>query len=549
MKINKVVLLVLLVLVLGYPAAGQSRVIEIFPSNADADCNEEFENIANTLLAGDTLLLHGGVYSQNCRRAISGRNGTVSAPIVIAAATGEVPILTRPSDPHYSYDQNNIEIENSSYLVIRGLKFRGGDSGVRFMGTNHHITFEDNEIYETGNNALPMNSGNSDSMIVRRNHIHHTGLYDLGSTEGEGMYLGCHTNTCRVSNSLIEGNYIHHLRGTSSGGNDGIEVKMGSYGNVIRDNVIHDTNIGTQYPCIFVYGGGAGVNTVEGNAVWNCGEGIYAVSDAVVRNNIVIASGSGISSYPHAVVAAMKDLTIVNNTIYGSGECFYLRWSGVTNVVLANNAAYCPGTTALDAAGVVNAQVTAVSNYVEGGMSGAAIDSVRFFNGGSAVAAFVNPDAANFWPSANSILRDAANPGYSPALDFNNSARSNPTDVGAYDAKGLASNPGWQIQAGFKGVAGSADTEAPKISITAPLNGASLRRSKITITAEASDNVGVTRVEFYVDNIRRCTDKAPPYRCSWSPGSGPSRTVRLDAKAYDAAGNIGSAQSVTITIR
>jgi hypothetical protein len=63
------------------------------------------------------------------------------------------------------------------------------------------------------------------------------------------------------------------LRSTSSGGNDGIEVKVGSYGNVIRDNVIHDTTIGTRYPCIFVYGGGPGLNIVEGNAVWSCGEG------------------------------------------------------------------------------------------------------------------------------------------------------------------------------------------------------------------------------------------------------------------------------------
>ena len=548
MKFRRFVLILFLVLLLGYPATSHSRVIEIFPSNADATCDEEFENAANTLIAGDTLVLHGGIYSQSCRRAISGRNGTALEPIVITAATGETPILTRPSDPHYSYDQNNIEIENSSYVVIRGLKFRGGDSGVRFMGTIHHITFEDNEIYETGNNALTMNSGNSDSMVVRRNHIHHTGLYDLGSTEGEGMYLGCHTNTCRVSNSLIEGNYIHHLRGTSSGGNDGIEVKMGSYGNIVRDNVIHDTNIGTQYPCIFVYGGGTGVNTIEGNAVWNCGEGIYAVSDAIVRNNIVIGSGSGISSYPHAVVATMKDLTIVNNTIYGSSECLYLRWSSVANVILANTAAYCPGTTAVDAVGITNAQITAASNYVEGGMSGAVIDSVKFFNGGSAGATFVNPAASNFWPSASSLLRDAAIAGYTPALDFNNTPRSNPSDVGAYDANGLAFNPGWQIQEGFKGAAGSVDTEPPSTSITAPKNGDSLRRNKITITAQASDNVAVTKVEFYADNILRCTDTTAPYRCSWSAGGG-KRTVRLDAKAYDAVGNVGTAPSVIITLR
>ena len=50
--------------------------------------------------------------------------------------------------------------------------------------------------------------------------------------------------------------------------------------------MIHDTTIGTHYPCIFVYGGGAGLNVVEGNVLWNCGEAIQVVSDAVVRNNL-----------------------------------------------------------------------------------------------------------------------------------------------------------------------------------------------------------------------------------------------------------------------
>lgn len=533
-----------------YPALVYGRTIEIFPANADVTCNEEFENVANTLVAGDTLILHGGTYSQNCRRLITGRNGTASQPIVIMAAVGEIPILTRPANANFSYDQNNIEIENSSYLIIRGLKFRGGDAGVRFMGTNHHIVFEDNEIYETGNNALPMNSGNSDAMIIRRNHIHHTGLYNLGSTEGEGMYLGCHDNTCRVTNSLIEGNYIHHLRSTSGGGNDGIEVKMGSYGNIIRDNVIHDTNIGTQYPCIFVYGGGVAVNTVEGNAVWNCGEGIYAVSDAVVRNNVVFGSGSEISSYPHAAVAQMRNLTIVNNTIYGSGDCLYLRWSGVTNAVLANNAVYCPGSTAVDGLGLFNAQVVLSTNYVEGNLNGPTIDNVRFFNGGIAAAAFASPSSANFWPSPGSILRDRGDFSRSPAADFNNSPRTSPIDVGAYETNGLGSNPGWQVQAGFKSN-GTQDVEVPTVAIISPTSGSTVAlRSTIPISAAAQDNVGVSRVEFYVDGALKCSDTTAPYNCVVKlPRSRGKHLYSLVAKAFDAAGNIGFSPTVSVSAK
>ena len=546
---GKLFIAVFVVLVL-HPAAALSRVIEIFPTNADATCNEEFENIANTLVAGDTLILHDGEYSQNCRRLISGRNGTATQPIVITAAVGARPILTRPGNANFSYDQNNIEIENSSYLVIRGISFRGGDSGVRFMGVSHHITFEENEIYETGNNALTMHSGNSDFMIVRKNHIHHTGLYNLGSTEGEGMYLGCHTNTCRVTNSLIEGNYIHHLRSTSGGGNDGIEVKMGSHGNVIRNNVIHDTNIGTQYPCIFVYGGGAGINTVEGNAVWNCGEGIYAVSDVVVRNNIVMHSGLGISSYPHAVVSGIKNLTIVNNTIYGSDVCLFVRWSAASNVILANNAIYCPGSTAVDGTGLANAQAAVSANYFEGSLSGATAGGVAFLNGGTATAAFTNPTNADLWPSQGSILRERADFAHSPADDFNGTVRTSPADVGAYETNGVTNNPGWQIQPGFKSQA-TQDNIAPTVVISSPNSGSTVaRRSKVTIIAGANDNVGVTRVQFFVNGSLLCTDGTVQYSCVWKVPSGKSnRTYNLTAKAYDAAGNVGSSATVTVSAR
>jgi hypothetical protein len=544
---STVILLALLFLSSSFSDAA-SRVIEIYPSNADTTCNEEFENVVNTLMPGDVLVLHGGIYSQSCRRLITGRNGTPDAPIIIEAALGEAPILTRPDNATHSYPENNIEIENSSYLIIRGLGFRGGDIGVRFMGSINHITFEDNEVYETGANALALNSGNSDSMVLRRNHIHHTGLDTSSSTTGEGMYLGCNYNTCRLTNSLIEGNYIHHLRATNDGGNDGIEVKVGSYGNVIRDNVIHDTTIGTRYPCIFVYGGGVDLNRVEGNAMWNCGEAIYAVADAIVQNNIIFSSDVGIASYSHVQVSQMRNLTVVNNTIYGNGECLYARWSSVTNAVLANNAIYCPSTTAVDASGFSNVQVAITNNYVEGDVAGASIDNQHFFAGGTATAAFIDPGTANFWPQATSILLGKADPAYSPAADFNNTSRIAPIDVGAYETNGSLTNPGWQIQQGFKGTV-SSDSIAPTVSITSPANGTIVKRKGIvSIAASAEDNVGVIRVEFYINGALQCTDSEAPYACSWKvPNNGSTKNYYyLEAKAYDAASNVGTA---TVTVK
>jgi len=416
---------------------------EIYPATVDSQ--EEFERMANSLKPGDELVLHGGVYSQSPRRAVTAK-GTATKPIIIRAAEGEKPLLTRPADNIDKH--NNIEFVDCSYLIVRGLRFKGGSSGVRFI-RGDHITFEECEIFETGNNALTMNSGNCDAFIIRKNHIHHTGLSASGHTEGEGMYIGVHNGSYITTNTLVEGNYIHHLRSTSNGGNDGIEIKFGSYGNTIRDNVIHDTNIGRKYPGIFVYGGGKGMNIVEGNVIWNAGEGIQVVSDAVVRNNIIFnCSVTGITAAPHAAVPEMRNVKIINNTIVNHPRGVLIRWSKASNMIFSNNAVYCPGLTAIDASGIGDATLSA--NYVTGGLKGARIDNSCFYDGGIISTAFVGHNKKDYWPRPGSALIGNANADFTPKLDFNKATRRPPFDVGAYESEGHAKNPGWHVQKGFK---------------------------------------------------------------------------------------------------
>jgi len=447
-----VIVVGLVALMFNVPACG-GATIEIHPATVDSQ--EEFEDKANSLQPGDELILHTGTYSQNGRRAVTAK-GTAEKPIVIRAAEPGKALLTRPADNIDT--QNNIEFVDCSHLIIRGLRFQGGSSGVRFI-KGDHITLEQCEIFETGNNALTMNSGDCDSFIIRRNHIHHTGLSNSGATEGEGMYIGCHDGSCRTTNTLVEGNYIHHLRSTSDGGNDGIEIKVGSYGNTIRDNVIHDTNIGRQYPGIFVYGGGPKVNIVEGNAIWKAGEGIQVVSDAIVRNNIIFnCSANGITAAPHAAVSRIRNVTIVNNTIVHHPTGIRIRWSGAENMVFSNNAVYCPGSTAVDASGISQANLNA--NYIAGALSGVTIDPAAtrsaeasgtgFCDGGPISAAFVSIEKNDFHPKSGSPLIGNADSDFAAKLDFDCTVRKAPFDVGAYEFQDNSGSPAWRIQSGFK---------------------------------------------------------------------------------------------------
>ena len=93
------------------------------------------------------------------------------------------------------------------------------------------------------------------------------------------------------------------------------------------------------------------------------------------------------------------------------------------------------------------------------------------------------------------------------------------------------------------------DNIAPTVSITNPANGATVtRKSTVTIAATASDNVGVTRVDFLVNGAVQCTDTTAPYSCNWRVPAAPNKTYQLQARAFDQAGNAGTT-SVQVTSR
>ena len=91
------------------------------------------------------------------------------------------------------------------------------------------------------------------------------------------------------------------------------------------------------------------------------------------------------------------------------------------------------------------------------------------------------------------------------------------------------------------------DRTAPTTSITAPADGATVSGTTV-VSASASDNVGVTHVEFYVDAALQSTDAAPPYNWSWDTGLMPDGSHTLTSKAYDAAGNVGTSRAVSVTV-
>jgi hypothetical protein len=99
----------------------------------------------------------------------------------------------------------------------------------------------------------------------------------------------------------------------------------------------------------------------------------------------------------------------------------------------------------------------------------------------------------------------------------------------------------------FGGGGGGGDTTAPTTSITSPGSGATVSGTT-TVSATASDNVGVSRVELYVDGSLAGTDPSSPYSFSWNTTTVANGGHSLQTRAFDAAGNSGSSTTVSVTV-
>jgi len=95
---------------------------------------------------------------------------------------------------------------------------------------------------------------------------------------------------------------------------------------------------------------------------------------------------------------------------------------------------------------------------------------------------------------------------------------------------------------------GSADTTGPTIALTAPSNGATVSGTA-TLSASATDNVGVAGVQFRVDGVNvGAEDAVSPYSVQWNTVGASAGSHSITALARDAAGNTTTSAAVTVTV-
>jgi hypothetical protein len=389
------------------------------PGMSQSANGDALEYAMENLQAGDLLEIGGGTWriDGNLRLNIQ---GTASNPIWIVAKAGETPVITRSN-----FSQNTVNMGPygsgafTEYVLLRGLEITGGDIGLR-MHRTRQVWIDQCEIHHTNANAIAANTDDVEYLYFTRNEVHHT------DGAGEGFYLGANYSASVMSNSIVALNHVHDTGGYQG---DGIEVKQGSWGNWIAENVVHDT----IYPCILVYGtDGNAPNVIERNVCWNAVDNVMQVQgEAVVRNNLLMNGSIGLFSGDHQ--GSTRDLTIVHNTIINSQTAVRLNhWDGRPGMVFANNACYSQVAQGLWFL-TGSTGVTVAGNVVAGQVIGTA--SGYRTGAGLTDFASVSWDATqrDATPHPLGALVAAGHPAFAAAADLTGEARTAPYESGALD--------------------------------------------------------------------------------------------------------------------
>jgi hypothetical protein len=232
-------------------------------------------------------------------------------------------------------------------------------------------------------------------------------------------------------------------------------------------------------------------------------------------------------------------------------------------------------------------QITAIRFYKSPSESGTHTGKIYSSSGALLASVAFTNESASGWQTAylTTPLAMAANTTYtvsvntgagyyvSTAGDFATAKSSadllTPVSAGVYGAAGAMPTQSFQSSNYFRDVVfvaantgspsptpmptampSQTDTVKPTVAVTSPTDGARVARSTTTtIAVNASDNVAVTKVEFYVNGTLKCTDTAAPYSCAWVVPRGRNVPYAIQAKAYDAAGNVGASATVNVTSR
>lgn len=318
-------------------------------SNVGSDASpwQTIQKGVTAAVAGDTVLVHTGVYTET---VTCNNSGTSSNPIIIQA-NGSVGNFDAVK-VNYSATLQAFIINSKSWITIRGFELdgslataSGGNFVIRIEPNSSNITIEYNNIHGGGQNIMGAHIGThpgaigSNNITIQYNQIHdNRALPGLGSGN-HNIY------TDTGSNWLIQGNTIYNATGYN------IQMYPETKNSIIRKNSLSYAALDDQG------NGSAGI--------------IASDTGHLIEQNLIFGTGSSSGMGIRLQYFNPSNITVRNNTVYNVGQYGIYIAAGATGMVMTNNLVVGASTPISNNAGggatlttnITNASAAAITTY------------------------------------------------------------------------------------------------------------------------------------------------------------------------------------------
>jgi peptidoglycan/xylan/chitin deacetylase (PgdA/CDA1 family) len=274
----------------------------------------------------------------------------------------------------------------------------------------------------------------------------------------------------------------------------------------------------------------APTSTIKCNAV-ACGGTFYTSTVSVTLNAADNGGGSGVASIRYTTDGT--DPTATNGTVY-SGAFSLSSTTSVKYRAFDNAGNVEPVNSAL-------LQIDTIAPTSTINCNGAACASVPY-TGAVSVTLAATDDPGGSGVASIRYTTNGTDPTatsgtiYSTAFSLSSTAT---VKYRSFDASGNAES--------VKSRLVQIDAVAPTVSLTAPAANA-IVSGPVSLTANASDNVGVDHVDFLVDGSIVGTASVSPYGVSWPSTGVPDGLHTVSARAVDTAGNQKTTSAISVRV-
>jgi hypothetical protein len=241
-------------------------------TGSDGNAYNDFASAVSPTVAGDTLYIRAGTYTQQIDLSGPNKSGTSAAWIKIAGYPGETVVIQCSGAATTNYGCVKAR-GNRGYFIfqnftIDGVNMPGGSvanaSGWSIRDGNHDFIIDSLEIKNQYFNGFYIDGA---SNITIRNSTFHDARTDCPDVAGTRWY-GIYSH--HGSNLLVENNHVYNMPG------GGIQNYPGPWnGLVIRNNNVHENASCTDTPVggIFVKAESGSITNLEvyNNRSWSNG--------------------------------------------------------------------------------------------------------------------------------------------------------------------------------------------------------------------------------------------------------------------------------------